>query len=173
MEADEDGPAPASAHRRAPPARRATIGSMARFYTFAEVLTPEHIQWDAHARGLGCPGEPGLALQEVLDHNGGRYETTLPIADRMREQARICAQISGDEEIARIAGLSEVTISLEHLRGLDPGTRIVCGYGLDDLTDAESGQLPCDESPADPATIFERPFDPADPRRFLRISADG
>jgi len=173
MEAGEDGPALAPAYPRAPAARRATMGSMARFYTFAEVLTPEHVQWEVHARGLGCPGEPGLVLQEVVDRNGGRYETTLPVADRTREQARICAEVSGDEEIARIAGLSEVTISLEHLRGLDPGTRIVCGYGLDDFTDAERCRLPRDESPADPATIFEGPFDPANPRRFLRTSADG
>jgi hypothetical protein len=146
---------------------------MARFYTFAEVLTPEHIQWEVHARGLGCGREPGLVLQEVLDRNGGRYETSLPVADSIREQARICAQVSGDGEIARIAGLSEVTISLEHLRDLDPGTRIVCGYGLDDLTDAERGRLPRDDSPVDPARIFEGPFDPANPRRILRRSAGG
>jgi hypothetical protein len=146
---------------------------MARFYTFAEVLTPDHIQWEVHARGLGCGREPGLVLQEVLDRNGGRYETTLPIGERIREQARICARVSGDEEMAQIASLSEVTISLEHLRGLDPGTRIVCGYGLGDFTDAERGQLPRDEGPVDPATIFEGPFDPVNPRRILRMSADG
>jgi hypothetical protein len=126
-----------------------------------------------HARGLGCGREPGLVLQEVLDRNGGRYETTLPMGERIREQARICARVSGDEEMARIASLSEVTISLKHLRGLDPGTRIVCGYGLGDFTDAERGQLPGDEGPADPATIFEGPFDPVNPRRILRMSADG
>jgi hypothetical protein len=110
-------------------------------------------------------------LQEVLERNGGRYETTLPVADDIREQARICAQVSGDEEMARIAGLSEVTISLEHLRDLDPGARIVCGYGLDDFTDAERGRLPRDDSPVNPARIFEGPFDPANPRRILRPSA--
>lgn len=145
---------------------------MARFYTFAEVLTPEHVQWEVHARGLGCGREPGLVLQEVLDRNGGRYETTLPVSDSIRELARICAQVSGDEEIARIADLSEVTISLEHLRGLDPGARIVCGCGLDDLTDAERGRLPRDDGPVDPARIFEGPFDPANPRRILRPSGD-
>lgn len=71
-----------------------------------------------------------------------------------------------------VPDLSEVTISLEHLRGLDPGTRIVYGYGLDDFTDAERRRLPRDESPAAPATIFESPFNPANPRRFLRTSAD-
>jgi hypothetical protein len=152
---------------------RATIGGMARFYTYAEVLTPDHIQWEVHARGLGCGHEPGLVLQEVLDRTGGRYETTMPMSDDIREQARICAQVSGDEEMARIAGLSEVRISLEHLRGLDPGTRIVYGYGLGDFTDAERGRLPRDEGPADPATIIEGPFDPANPRRILRASADG
>jgi len=146
------------------------MGTMARFYTYAEVLTPDHVQWEVHARGLGCGREPGLVLQEVLDRNGGRYETTMPLSDGIREQARICAQVPGDEEIARIASLSEVTISLEHLRGLDPGTRIVCGYGLGDFTDAERGRLPRYEGPLDPATIIEGPFDPANPMRILRTS---
>ena len=150
-----------------------TIGSMAKFYTFAEILTPEHIQWEVHARGLGCGREPGLALGEVLDRNGGRYEITMPMGERIREQARICAQVSGDEEMARIASLSGVIISLDHLRGLDPSTRIVCGYGLDDFTDAERGRLPRDERPVDPATTFEGPFDPANPRRILRTSPGG
>jgi hypothetical protein len=156
---------------RSPP--RATIGSVARFYTYAEVLTPDHIQWEVHARGLGCGHGPGLVLQEVLDRNGGRYETTMPMSDGIREQARICAQGPGDEEIARIASLSEVTISLEHLRGLDPGTRIVCGYGLCDFTDAERDRLPRSEGPVGPATIIEGPFDPANPMRILRTSAGG
>jgi hypothetical protein len=145
--------------------------SMARFYTYAEVLSPDHVQWEVHARGLGCGRAPGLVLQEVLDRNGGRYETTLPVSDGIREQARICAQVSGDEEMARIASLSGVTISLEHLRGLDPGTRIVCGYGLRDFTEAARGRLPRHEGPVDPATIIEGPFDPASPMRILRTSA--
>jgi hypothetical protein len=141
---------------------------MARFSTYAEVLTPDHIQWEVHARGLGCPDGPGLVLQEVLDRNGGRYQNTMSLSDRFREQARIGAEVSGDQEMARIAGLSEVTISLEHLRGLDPGTRIVCGCELGDFTDAERARLPRDEGPADPARIIEGPFDPANPRRILR-----
>jgi hypothetical protein len=144
---------------------------MARFSTYAEVLTPDHIQWVVHARGLGCGREPGLVLQDVLDRSGGRYETTLPLADHLREQARICAEVSGDEDMARIAELPEVTISLEHLRGLDPGTRIVCGYELGDFTGTERGRLPRDEGPADPARIIEGPFDPANPRRILRPHA--
>jgi hypothetical protein len=146
---------------------------MARFYSYAEVLTPDHIQWEVHARGLGCGHGPGLVLQEVLDRNGGRYETTMPMSDDIREQARSCAQVPGDREMARIASLSEVTISLEHLRGLDPGARIVCGYGLCDFTDAERGRLPGSGAPVDPATIIEGPFDPANPMRILRTSADG
>jgi hypothetical protein len=97
----------------------------------------------------------------------------MPIEQRVRAQARICAQVSGDEEMARIASLSEVAISLEHLRGLDQSTRIVCGYGLDDFTHAERERLPRDERPVDPARTFEGPFDPANPRRILRTSADG
>jgi len=144
---------------------------MASFSTYAEVLTPDHVQWEVHARGLGCGREPGLVLRDVLDRNGGRYETTLPVADHLREQARICAEVSGDEEMARIAGLPEVTISLEHLCGRDLGTHIVCGYELGDFTDAERGRLPRDEGPADPARIIEGPFDPANPRRILRTPA--
>jgi hypothetical protein len=142
---------------------------MARFSTYAEVLTPDHIQWKVHARGLGCGRGPGLVLQEVLYRNGGRYETTMPLRDEIREQARICAEVSGDQEMARIAGLSEVTISLEHLRGLDPDTRIVCGYKFGDFTDAERDRLPLHrDGHADPARIIEGPFDPANPRRILR-----
>jgi hypothetical protein len=143
------------------------MSGMARFRTYAEVLTPEHVQWVVHARGLGCGREPGLVLQDVLDRNGGRYETTVPINDGTREQARICADVSGDEEMARVASLSEVTISLEHLRGLDPSTRIVCGYQFGDFTPAERDRLPRHEGPVDPATIIEGPFDPANPRRLL------
>src|ERR1700759_740383 len=145
-----------------------TICGMARFSTYAEVLTPDHIQWEVHARGLGCPDGPGLVLQEVLDRNGGRYQNTMSLSDRFREQARICAEVSGDQEMARIAGLPEGTISLEHLRGLDQATRIVCGCELSDFTDPERARLPRDEGPADPARIIEGLFDPANPRRILR-----
>ncbi len=62
-------------------------------------------------------------------------------------------------------------MTIEALGGLDPGTRIVCGYGLRDFTDAERGRLPRDEGPVDPATIIEGPFDPANPMRILRTSA--
>lgn len=146
---------------------------MARFYTYAEVLTPDHVQWEVHARGLGFGREPGLVLRDVVGRSGGRYQATMPMLNRLREQARTCAEVSGDEEMARIVSMSEVTISLEHLRGIDPCTRIVCGYGLCDLTDAERNQLPRDEGSTDPATIIEGPFDPENPRRILRPSADG
>jgi hypothetical protein len=49
----------------------------------------------------------------------------------------------------------------------------VCGYGLEDFTDAERGRLPRIEDPVDPARVFEGPFDPDNPRRILRTSADG
>ncbi len=92
----------------------------------------------------------------------------MPLRDEIREQARICAEVSGDQEMARIAGLSEVTISLEHLRGLDPDRRIVCGYEFGDFTDAERDRLPLRrDGHADPARIIEGPFDPANLRRVL------
>jgi hypothetical protein len=124
------------------PAPHAIMGSMARFSTYAEVLTPDHVVWRMYTRGIGCGREPGLILQDVLDRSAGRYQTTMPMTDNTREQARICAEVSGDEEMARIASLSEVTISLAHLRGLDPSTRIVCGYRLGDFTAAERDRLP-------------------------------
>jgi len=106
------------------------------------------------------PGDgPGLVLQEVLDRNSGRYQITIALTDDIRERARICVEVSGDQEMARIAGLAEVTISLEHLRGIDPGTRIACGYEYGDFTDAEYTQIPEPrrDRPADPARIIEGP----------------
>jgi len=73
---------------------------MARFYTVAEVLTPEHIQWEVHARGLGCGREPGLVLREVVDRNGGRYEITMLMGERIREQARIALRLGRGEDVA-------------------------------------------------------------------------
>jgi len=128
---------------------------MARFYTYAEVLTPDHIQWEAHRRGFGCGPEPGRALGEVVERSGGRYEETIPFDGSIRETARICAEVSGDPEMARVAGLTEVTIPLEHLRGLDPDTRIVVGFGIGDYTEAEQERLPRYEGPMDPARNFE------------------
>jgi hypothetical protein len=142
---------------------------MARFGTYAEVLTPEHVGWVVHARGLTCGREPGQVLQDVVDRNGGRYQAVMQLADSYREQLRICAEVSGDQELARLAGLSEVTVSLEHLRGLDPGTRIVYGYEFGHFTEAERARLPRDEQgPADPARIIEGPFEPGNPRRIRR-----
>ena len=74
----------------------------------------------------------------------------MPMGERIREQARICAQVSGNEEIARIASLSEVAISLEHLRGLDPGTRIVCGYGFEDSLTPNAVGYPAKKAPSTP-----------------------
>jgi hypothetical protein len=53
------------------------------------------------------------------------------------------------------------------------GTRIVCGYGLGDFTEAERDRLPRYDGPVDPAIIIGGPFDPANPRRILRASAGG
>lgn len=143
---------------------------MARFYSYAEVLTEDHVAWHAHARGIGgCGNGPGVILREVLDHNGGRYENTLPFSPSFQEQLRLLGEVPANEELGRIAELTEVTISLEHLRGVDPGTRITCGYGLTDFTDDDQAILPPHKGPADPGkTLFGIEVDPASPHRILR-----
>jgi hypothetical protein len=64
------------------------------------------------------------------------------------------AELSGDEHLLRIAGLTEVRVSLEKFRDLDPQTRITIGCRLDP-TPEESARLPRDEHPPDPRnTLF-------------------
>lgn len=112
---------------------------MATFRTFAEVLRPDHVQVKAYEAGLTC-GPPGLVLAEVLRRTGGVYETTLPLTPGMRARLRDVAELTSDEDLRRIAELSEVSVPLGHLRHLDPLTRIVVGARLD-LTDDEGLRL--------------------------------
>lgn len=94
---------------------------MARFYTFAEVLTEDHPMWPrVYAPMLDTLGPPKRnRLQALLDSSGGRYEGKLHLVDAFRERARILGEATGDEELLRIAGQAECTMSLEHLRGTD------------------------------------------------------
>jgi hypothetical protein len=112
---------------------------VATFRTFAEVLRPDHVQVGAYKAGLTC-GPPGLVLADILQRNGGAYETTLPISPGMRADLREVAELTSDERLREIAELSEVKVPLGHLRHLDPQTRVVVGYRLDYAGD-ESLQL--------------------------------
>jgi len=84
--------------------------------------------------------EPGVVLGEVLQRTGGVYETTTRLTPKSREDIREIAELAADDQLLRIAELSEVPVSLEHLRRVDPQTRIVVGYRLD-VTPAESPRL--------------------------------
>ena len=72
-----------------------------------------------------CPGQPGLVLADVLRRTGGVYATTTPLLPHFRDDIREVAELTSDAELLAIADLAEVPVSLEHLRDIDPQTRIV------------------------------------------------
>jgi hypothetical protein len=84
--------------------------------------------------------EPGVVLGDVLQRTGGVYETTTRMIPKFREDIREIAELTSDDQLLRIAELAEVRVSLEHLRQVDPQTRILIGYRLD-VTPAESPRL--------------------------------
>src|SRR5580700_10052585 len=99
---------------------------MATFRAYAKVLEPDDPTMRIYEAGLsGCPGEPGMPLAEVLRRSGGDYQTTTPLVPRMRDDIREVAEFTSDAELLKIAEMTEVPVSLEHLRGLDPQTRII------------------------------------------------
>jgi hypothetical protein len=127
---------------------------MATFRTYAEVLSPDHPMMKNHkATATWRPSryrpdeieqamraEPGVVLGELLRRTGGAYETTTRLTPKFREDIREIAELISDDELLRIAEIPEVPVSLEHLRHMDPQTRIVVGYRLD-VTPAESPRL--------------------------------
>jgi len=99
---------------------------MATFRAYAKVLEPDDPTMRIYEAGLRtCPGEPGMPLAEVLRRSGGVYQTTTPLIPHMRDDIREVAELTSDAELLVIAEMTEVPVSLEHLRGLDPQTRIV------------------------------------------------
>ena len=99
---------------------------MAVFRAYAKVLEPTDPSMRIYEAGLrACPGPPGLVLAEVLRRSAGVYETTTPLPPHFRDQIREVAELTSDVELLAIAELTEVRVSLEHLRGLDPQTRII------------------------------------------------
>lgn len=113
---------------------------MARFHSYAEVADGASAQARLSAAG-GAPFRPGRPLREYVAEGG--WEFRMPLADELRAQMRAVAALSGDGALARIADAAEVTISLEHLRGLDLDTRIACGVGLE-YSEAEARALHLD-----------------------------
>ena len=99
---------------------------MAIFRAYAKVLEPNDPSMRIYEAGLrACPGQPGLLLADVLRRTGGVYQTTIPLTPHLRDDIREVAELTSDVELLKIAELTEVPVSLEHLRGLDPQTRIV------------------------------------------------
>jgi hypothetical protein len=72
-----------------------------------------------------------FVLADVLGQTGGAYETMAPMTEKFRDCIRAVARLTSDEELLRIAELSEVPVSLENCRHLDPQTRFVMVCRLD------------------------------------------
>jgi hypothetical protein len=99
---------------------------MAIFRAYAEVLGPDDPAVRIYEAGFRtCPGEPGHLLADVLRRTGGVYATTTPLSPSLRDDIRDVAELTSDADLLAIADLTEVPVSLEHLRGLDPQTRII------------------------------------------------
>lgn len=127
---------------------------MATFRTYAEVLTPDHpvvknykaactwrpSRYRSAELERDMRAEPGVVLGDVLQRTGGAYETTTRLTPELRDDIREIAELTSDDELLRVAELPEVPVSLEHLRQVDPHTRILVGCRLD-VTPAESPRL--------------------------------
>jgi hypothetical protein len=99
---------------------------MAVFRAYAKVLEPDDPAVRIYDAGLRtCPGEPGHLLADVLRRTGGVYVTRTALSPSLRRDIREVAELTSDAELQAIPDLTEVPVSLEHLRGLDPQTRIV------------------------------------------------
>lgn len=99
---------------------------MAVFLAYAKVLEPADPSMRIYEAGLRpCPGPPGMPLADILRRSGGDYTTTTPLPPQLRDDIREVAALTADAELRAIAELTEVPVSLEHLRGLDPQTRII------------------------------------------------
>ena len=155
---------------------------MATFRTYAEVLRPDHPLMKIHKAALtwrpsryrpadieqDMRAEPGVVLGDVLRRTGRVYETTTRLTPKFREDIREIAELTSDDELLRVSELPEVPVSLEHLRQVDPQTRIVVGYRLD-VTPAESPRLRRRLAlPADPRITlhFDEVVFPDTPGRF-------
>jgi hypothetical protein len=140
---------------------------MAKFVTYAEILTPDHIQWQAYKSGIK-KNPPGVVLKDILERTGGTYEIRIDLSQATRDQVRRVAELTADEELLSVANQTAVTVSLDHLRDVDPQTRIVCGYRLD-YTAEESERLGLNQKGAyDPRKTITVDLDPTNPIRVKR-----
>lgn len=103
---------------------------MARFQAFVKLLTPDDPAMKMLAAGVHTKQQVGTTLGELLQRTGGVYEVTVKLGDGMRKDMRQAAQLTGDSELAAIAQNEEIQISFEHLRGLDPETRVIVRKAL-------------------------------------------
>ncbi len=126
---------------------------MATLTTYAEPLEPDHAQMKLFEMGT-LTRLPGELLGGMLRRTGGVYEIAFPLTPEFRRDIREAAELASDAELREIAERSAVPVSLEHLRHLDPLTRIILGARLW-LTPAESERLgrPRLELPPDPRTM--------------------
>ena len=99
---------------------------VAIFLAYAKVLEPGDPSMLIYEAGLRpCPGQPGMPLADVLRRTGGVYATTTPLPPGLRDDIREVADLTSNAELRAIADLTDVPVSLEHLRGLDPQTRSI------------------------------------------------
>ena len=127
---------------------------MATFRTYAEVLSPDHPMMKNYQRAATwrpsryrpagierhMRAEPGVVLGDLLQRTGGVYETTTALTPKSRDDIREIAELASDDHLREVSELPELPVSLEHLRHVDPRTRILVGYRLD-VTTAESPRL--------------------------------
>jgi len=130
---------------------------MATFSTYAEVLRPDHVMMKMYRAGVEKQ-HPGIVLADLLRQTGGAYETTTPLTDKFRGYIREVAELTADDELLRIAELSQVPVSLENCRQLDPQTRVVMFSRLD-VSPAETPRwrrIPPGGIPASPRSDVDR-----------------
>ena len=140
---------------------------MASFTTFADVLTTDSISWVAYTTGV-TKNAPGVPIKEILQRTGGVYENRLEMSDAFREKLRTAGQLPGNEALLEIAEQPTVKISLEHLRGVDPNTRIIVGYGIE-YADGEGEPLGvASDEAVDPKRTVQVDVDPTHPWQVKR-----
>jgi len=130
---------------------------MATFITYAEVLRPDHVMMKMYRAGVEKQ-HPGVVLADLLRQTGGAYETTTPLTEQFRGYIREVAELTADDELLRIAELSEVPVSLENCRQLDTQTRVVMFSRLD-FSPAETPRwrrIPPGGIPAPPRSDVDR-----------------
>ncbi len=129
---------------------------MAKFTTYAEVLTAKSPLMQMHAAGVKktLPGRP---FGELLEETGGAYHIDLDMVPHMRERLQQLHELTGDKKLLAISKQRTVHVSFEHLRGTDPNARVSVGYRL----------MP---EPGEPARL-ER-MGPVDPRTTAIVDND-